>query len=83
MAVGLTNIGNIAGDVLSMGGKRPCSGWFGGPVKKKPGMQVSVMSLDGACALSVVGEYTEQDKQLIEKMLARMVHYICEYARGK
>ena len=80
MAVGLTNLGNIKCETLCMGGFIPVEGWFGGPVKKKNGMQVSVASFDGACTMCVYGCYTDEDAKVLESMLERMVQILCDYA---
>ena len=82
MAVGLTNLGNLSGETLLMGGLRPVRGWFGGPLKKKNGMQVSVASFDGECALCIYGCYTETDAQVLQQMLDRMAQIVCDYAMG-
>ena len=68
MSLGLTNLGRADG--LSMGGLSPDSGWFGGPMKKKPGMQVSAISLNGSCGLSIAGEYTPEDAAALQQYLS-------------
>ena len=50
----------------ALGGLIPNGCLFGGPLKKKPGMQVSVMSFDGECVLAVVGVYTKEDAALLQ-----------------
>lgn len=81
MSIGLTNLGNISSDALSLGALAPCSGLFGGPLKKKPAMQVSAISLDGACALSVFGKYTGEDADALQRMLNQMSAVISQYAQ--
>lgn len=76
MAVGLTNLGNIDCGALQMGGMRPEAGWFGGPLKKKPGMQVCAASFDGACTLGIVGQYTDKDAACLDQMLEEMARRI-------
>lgn len=79
-SIGLTNLGNLSGDELTLADIAPDDGVFGGPLKKKPGMQISAISLDGSCALSVFGEYTETDGALLQRMLDNMAGEIAEYA---
>ena len=79
-SIGLTNLGNIDCSLVKMGNIIPDGGAFGGPLKKKPGMQISAISFDGACTLSVVGQYTKEDKELLQTMLDRMVVEIENYA---
>lgn len=43
-------------------------------------MQISAISLDGACALSVFAEYTETDGALLQRMLDNIAGEIAEYA---
>ena len=52
----------------------------GGPLKKKPGMQISVMSFDGECTLAVVGVYTKEDAALLQNTQDRMEQEISTYA---
>lgn len=80
MSIGLTNLGNISAEALALGELQPVSGLFGGPLKKKPAMQVSAISLEGACCLCVVGKYTKEDAKALQAMLDQMVKIIAEYA---
>ena len=54
----------------------------GGPVKKKPGMQVAVMSFDGTCVMTVCGQFTGEDAVMLQSTLDAMAEYIREYANG-
>lgn len=81
-SMGLTNLGNISCESLELGDLKPDDGLFGGPLKKKPGMQISVVSFDGACKLCIVGEYTKEDSILLRTMLDRMVEEIVKYAEA-
>lgn len=69
MAVGMTNLGNLDGEKLRLCGAVPDAMVFGGPLKKKPNVQLSVASLDGACTLSIVGSYAEEDVPLLQQLL--------------
>ncbi len=80
VGIGLTNLGNIDCSSLALDGLIPTAGWFGGPLKKKPHMQVSAASFDGACTLTVVGQYTRQDEEHIQAFLARMQNAIAAFA---
>ncbi len=80
MSVGMTNLGNLVCADFALGGLIPSGGMFGGPLKKKPGMQVSVMSFDGECVLACYGEYGDEDAGHIRNMLEAMVDCITQYA---
>ena len=43
ISIGLTNLGNLSCDQLKLGGMAPIGGMFGGPLKRKPAMQVSAI----------------------------------------
>lgn len=80
MSVGLTNLGNLPCQDFALGELVPNGGMMGGPLKKKPGMQVSVISFDGECVLSVVGQFTAGDEELLSLTLERMVRAVTDYA---
>ena len=80
LSLGLTNLGNLKCADYALGELVPNGGLFGGPLKKKPGMQVSVMSFDGECVLAVVGVYTREDAALLQSTLDRMAQEIAAYA---
>ena len=80
MPVGLTNLGNLNCQSLALGDLIPTGGVFGGPLKKKPGMQISIISFDGECVLACYGRYTAEDKAHIQNTLDAMVHQIEAYA---
>lgn len=82
MSIGLTNLGNIPCAPLSLGGVVPDGGLFGGPLKKKPAMQVSAASFDGTAVLCVVNEATQEDAALLDAMLCAAVREITAYAAG-
>ena len=79
-SLGLTNLGSI--DNIALGNLVPTEGLFGGPLKKKPGMQVSAASFDGTCSLCVVGQYTDADTVLLRTLLDKMANQIVAYANG-
>jgi len=81
MSVGLTNLGNIDCGQLAMGGVRPAAGWFAGPLKKKPGMQVSAASFGSACALCIAGCYADEDISLLQALLRRIAGIIKDYSQ--
>ena len=49
-------------------------------MKKKPGMQISVMNFDGACTLAVVGVYTKEDAALLQSTLDSIEKELVDYA---
>lgn len=81
MSVGLTNLGNIDCGQLAMSGVSPDAGWFAGPLKKKPGMQVSAASFGGACALCIAGCYADEDISLLQALLRRIAGIIKDYSQ--
>ena len=80
-SLGLTNLGNVSCADYALGGIAPSGGFFGGPVKKKPGMQVATMSFDGECVLAVCGQFTDEDTALLQSTLDAMVSYIETYGK--
>ena len=80
LSLGLTNLGNLKCIDYALGGIVPNGGLFGGPLKKKPGMQISVMSFDGACTLAVVGVYTREDAKLLQSTLDSIEKELADYA---
>lgn len=81
-SIGLTNLGNISCELLRLGDIMPTGGMFGGPLKKKPAMQVSAASFDGTATICVVGRYTESDGKLLQLMLDGMAMEIKNYAEA-
>ncbi len=77
--VGITNLGNLRCADFALDGLVPDGGVFGGPLKKKPGMQISVISFDGECVLAVAVQCTDADAVLIRKTLDDMVGEISAY----
>lgn len=78
--VGVTNLGNLKCADYTLGGLTPNGGIFGGPLKKKPGMQISVISFDGECVLAVVTQCTDEDEAQLQSTLDAMVSEITAYA---
>jgi len=83
MPVGLTNLGNIKCETLALGNLIPTGGIFGGPLKKKPGMQISIISFDGECVLACYGRYTAEDEAHIQNTLNAMAETIAVYAESE
>ena len=82
MAVGLTNLGVLQEEEFALGNLEPDMAVFGGPLKKKPAMQVSAISLGGDCVLSVAGEMTEEDEVLIVRTLKQICMEVEKFAGG-
>ena len=85
MSLSLTNLGNIPCDMLTMGGMKPCEGVFGGPLKRKPSVQVGAASFDGTAELTVLGNFTTGDAesltQFLNGMKAEIENYLEENAK--
>lgn len=72
MSLSLTNLGNISCDRLIMGGLKPDEGVFGGPLKRKPSVQVCVASFDGTAELTVLGDFVSEDLEALQSFLDGM-----------
>lgn len=72
--IGMTNLGNLSGEKLTLSGSSPTVAACGGPLKKKPGMQISVIGTAGTITLSCIGEYTDNDEKAIRSLMEDMVH---------
>lgn len=79
--VGITNLGNLNCQELALDGLIPTGGLFAGPLKKKPGMQISVASFNGACVLAVATQCTTEDAQQLQQTLDAIVEEITNFAR--
>lgn len=81
VAIGFTNLGIIPCDNLNLGTITPDNGFVGGPLKKKMAMQITTGTFNGIAALSIVGEYTDEDAKLLQLMLNYIVEIITDYAQ--
>ena len=81
LSMGLTNIGALDGQTLCMEGCSPVKGYFGGPIKRKPGVQISVASFDGECALCIWGYAADQDLPALQQLLDQTAAHIHTYAQ--
>lgn len=81
LSIGLTNLGNISCEPLTLDGLRPTEGLFAGPLKKKPAMQVSTASFDGTAVLCCVSECEEEEDAVMpQKMLELMAEEVKGFA---
>lgn len=80
LSIGMTNLGNLPCEQLTMDGLRPVDGLFVGPVKKKPAMQVSAASFDGRAVLCSASECTGEDLALLQEMLDCMAEEVKAFA---
>ena len=82
LSLSLTNLGNIPCEPLTMGGMKPCGGVFGGPLKRKPSVQVGAASFDGTAELTILGDFTTGDvenlTQFLNGMKAEIENYLKE-----
>ena len=69
MSLSFTNLGNIPCAPLSMNGLIPTEGIFGGPLKRKPSVQVGTASFDGTAELTILGDFTEEDIHSLQTFL--------------
>lgn len=80
--VGVTNLGNLNCADFALGTLVPTGGVFGGPLKKKPGMQISIISFDGECVLAVLVSCTDTDAAMLKSTLDAMAAQITAYAQA-
>lgn len=80
MSLNLTNLGNIPGEPLAMGGAKPMEGIFGGPLKRKPSVQVGAASFDGTMELTILGDFVTKDLVSLSAFLNGIRTEIEEYA---
>lgn len=76
MSLGLTNIGSIDCRLLQMGDALPENGWFGGPVKQKPGVQISAASFGRTCTLCIWGHAVQEDLPVLNQLLDAALRHI-------
>lgn len=69
MSLSLTNLGNIPCEPLCMMGLIPTEGIFGGPLKRKPSVQVGAASFDGTAELTILGDFTAEDQESLQSFL--------------
>lgn len=72
--IGMTNLGNLSTEKLTLNGVCPTAAACGGPLKKKPGMQISVIGIAGTITMCCVGEYTDRDETVIRGLMEDIVH---------
>ena len=69
MSLSFTNLGNIPCTPLMMNGLIPTEGIFGGPLKRKPSIQVGTASFDGTAELTILGDFAEEDTRSLQTFL--------------
>lgn len=79
LSLSLTNLGNIPCEPLTMGGMKPYEGVFGGPLKRKPSVQVGAASFDGTAELTILGDFTAEDMENLTIFLNGMKTEIENY----
>lgn len=72
MSIGMTNLGNISEKMVAIDEIYPTDVAFGGPRKKKPGMQIAVSGFKGEITLLSIGEYTDNDASFILELMKNM-----------
>ena len=72
LSLSLTNLGNIPCEPLAMGGMKPTEGVFGGPLKRKPSVQVGAASFDGRLELTILGDFLTEDLENLNQFLGGM-----------
>ena len=49
--------------------QKPVEGMFGGPLKRKPSVQVGVASFDGTAELTILGDFVSEDLESVQTFL--------------
>ncbi len=70
--ISIIDLGDIDTATMELGKVFPDMGVFAGSLRQKPGMQISVMSIDGNCTLCIAGLYSQEDEELLQSMLDRI-----------
>lgn len=78
----LTNLGALDGETLRAGDLTPTEGVFGGPVKKKPALQIAAIGVGGAVTLCSATCCTDADEQAIRALYALMRAELEAFACG-
>ncbi len=81
MPMGMTNLGNMRSADLTLGALAPDFGYFAGQIKRKPGIQLAVMSLDGAPTLTISNICGAQDAAALEQLLELVEAEVMAYGR--
>lgn len=79
MSLSLTNLGNVPCEPLTMGGMKPTEGFFGGPLKRKPSVQVGAASFDGTAELTILGDFMTEDLESLQAFLSGIRREIESY----
>ena len=74
------DLGDIDTTTIELGKVIPDMGVFAGSLRKKPGMQISVMSVEGNVTLCIAGLYSEEDEELLQTMLNRVADEVKKHA---
>jgi len=80
LSLSLTNLGNISCDTLRLDDMKPVEGVFGGPLKRKPSVQVGAASFDGTAELTILGDFTAEDLPSVQMFLDAMAAEVATYA---
>lgn len=79
MSIGLTNLGNIPNSSLTIQGHKPRTGFFAGPLKKKPAMQIATATFNNEAVLSIATECGDEDAKVLQLMLDTVVEEIHQF----
>lgn len=81
MSLGMTNVGTIDCSTLQLGGLLPTEGWFGVPVKRKPGVQISIASFGGACSLGIWGYASDGDRPVLQQLQDGIADHVESFSK--
>lgn len=80
LGLSMTNMGLLKSADLTLGQLQPVSAHFGSVLKKKPSFQVSAITMDGVCSLSVCIQATNEDEEKIQNFLNDMAAELVFYS---
>lgn len=74
--IGMSNIGVLNPDLLTMGPYKPVDGFMTGAVKYKPYMQLALTSMNGELTMTIAIRGNDDDKVLVQKFFDIIVRNI-------
>ena len=81
--IGMSNIGVLNPDLLTMGPYKPVDGFMTGAVKYKPYMQLALTSMNGELTMTIAIRGNDDDKVLVQKFFDIIVRNINTFIRGE
>ena len=74
--IGMSNIGVLNPELLTMGDAVPVDGFMTGAVKYKPYMQLALTSMNGELTMTIAIRGNDDDKILVEKFFSILMRNV-------